>query len=106
MAADAERASGFRYGQATYLVQFKREGAGLALIDTAALTDLSAFGDAVGEVARLGEPPLVIAALGLVLAGAHLLIFFEVVTLVGRGEGMASALHHFPLSPAPTSWRE
>ncbi len=41
IAADAERASGFRYGQATYLVQFKREGAGIALIDTAALNDLS-----------------------------------------------------------------
>lgn len=49
VAADAERASGFRYGQATYLVQFKREGAGLALIDTAALTDLSSFGEAVGD---------------------------------------------------------
>ncbi|MEE2829845.1 MAG: hypothetical protein VX498_11710 [Myxococcota bacterium] len=55
---------------------------------------------AVGEVAQLVEPPVVISGLGLVLAAAHLLIFFEVVTLVGRGEGMASALHHFPLSPA------
>lgn len=43
VAADAERASGFRYGQATYLAQFKRAGAGIALIDTAALPDLSAL---------------------------------------------------------------
>lgn len=49
IAADAERASGFRYGQATYLVQFKRAGAGIALIDADALPDLSSFGDAVGD---------------------------------------------------------
>ena len=47
IAADAERASGFRYGQATYLVQFKRAGAGIALIDAAALPDLSTFHRAV-----------------------------------------------------------
>lgn len=41
VAVDAERASGFRYGQRTYLAQFKREGAGIALVDTAALPDLS-----------------------------------------------------------------
>jgi len=41
VAVDAERASGFRYGQRTYLAQFKRAGAGIALIDTAALPDLS-----------------------------------------------------------------
>jgi ribonuclease D len=49
IAADAERASGFRYGQATYLAQFKRAGAGIALIDTAALPDLSAFHAAMGD---------------------------------------------------------
>lgn len=50
VAADAERASGFRYGQATYLVQFKREGAGIALIDTAALPDLSSLHEALEGV--------------------------------------------------------
>jgi ribonuclease D len=49
VAADAERASGFRYGQATYLAQFKREGAGIALIDAAALPDLSSLGNALGD---------------------------------------------------------
>ncbi len=49
IAADAERASGFRYGQATYLAQFKRAGAGIALIDTAALPDLSGFHSAMGD---------------------------------------------------------
>nr|WP_234983370.1 HRDC domain-containing protein [Demequina sp. NBRC 110053] len=49
IAADAERASGFRYGQATYLAQFKRAGAGIALIDTDALPDLSMLNDAFGD---------------------------------------------------------
>lgn len=49
VAADAERASGFRYGQDTYLAQFKREGASLILIDTDALPDLSSFGDALAD---------------------------------------------------------
>ena len=44
---DAERASGYRYGQATYLVQLRREGAGTALIDPIALPDLSALSDAL-----------------------------------------------------------
>jgi ribonuclease D len=47
VAVDAERASGFRYGQRTYLAQFKREGAGIALIDTDALPDLSALSEAI-----------------------------------------------------------
>ncbi|MEN5072470.1 HRDC domain-containing protein [Isoptericola cucumis] len=49
VAADAERASGYRYGQATYLVQVRREGAGTALIDPVPLPDLSALGEAVGD---------------------------------------------------------
>ncbi len=31
LAADAERASGFRYGHEDWLVQFKRDGAGIGL---------------------------------------------------------------------------
>lgn len=50
IAADAERASGFRYGQATYLVQFKRQGAGIALVDTAALSDLRALNEVLDGV--------------------------------------------------------
>lgn len=41
VASDAERASGYRYGQRTYLVQLRREGAGTALLDPVALPDLS-----------------------------------------------------------------
>jgi ribonuclease D len=45
---DAERASGYRYGQRAYLVQLRREGAGTWLIDPIALPDLSPLGDAIG----------------------------------------------------------
>ncbi len=49
VAVDAERASGFRYGQRAYLAQFKRRGAGIALVDTAALSDLSGLSRALGD---------------------------------------------------------
>jgi ribonuclease D len=41
LALDAERASGYRYGQRAYLVQLRREGAGTALIDPIAVPDLT-----------------------------------------------------------------
>jgi len=47
VAVDAERASGYRYGQRTYLVQLRREGAGTALIDPVALPDLSGLSRAL-----------------------------------------------------------
>jgi ribonuclease D len=49
VAVDAERASGYRYGQRAYLVQLRREGAGSALIDPVACPDLSALGDAIAD---------------------------------------------------------
>ncbi|MEH0417696.1 ribonuclease D [Streptomyces sp. B21-083] len=50
VAVDAERASGYRYGQRAYLVQLRREGAGTALIDPVACPDLSGLGEALGGV--------------------------------------------------------
>lgn len=50
VAVDAERASGYRYGQRAYLVQLRRQGAGTALIDPVACPDLSALGDALSGV--------------------------------------------------------
>ncbi|MFE2825301.1 HRDC domain-containing protein [Streptomyces sp. NPDC059271] len=47
VAVDAERASGYRYGQRAYLVQLRREGAGSALIDPVACPDLSGLGEAI-----------------------------------------------------------
>ena len=42
VAVDAERASGYRYGQRAYLVQLRRDDVGTVLIDPVALPDLSA----------------------------------------------------------------
>ncbi|MEU5181780.1 ribonuclease D [Streptomyces longwoodensis] len=49
VAVDAERASGYRYGQRAYLVQLRRQGAGTALIDPVACPDLSALGAALRD---------------------------------------------------------
>jgi len=48
VAIDAERASGYRYGQRAYLVQVRREGSGTWLIDPIACPDLSPLDDAIG----------------------------------------------------------
>jgi len=50
VAVDAERASGYRYGQRAYLVQLRREGAGSALIDPVSCPDLSGLGEALTGV--------------------------------------------------------
>lgn len=53
LAADAERASGYRYGHEDRLIQFKREGAGIILLDPIALgeqgADWDLFNEAVGD---------------------------------------------------------
>jgi ribonuclease D len=43
VAIDAERASGYRYGQRAYLVQLRRDGAGTWLLDPVGLPDMSAL---------------------------------------------------------------
>jgi ribonuclease D len=49
VAIDAERASGYRYGQRCYLVQLRREGAGTFLVDPIPLGDLSALDAALAD---------------------------------------------------------
>ncbi|HEX8930414.1 MAG TPA: HRDC domain-containing protein, partial [Actinomycetota bacterium] len=49
VAVDAERASGYRYGQRAYLVQLRRNGAGTVLVDPIPLPDLSALGAALAD---------------------------------------------------------
>ena len=49
VAVDAERASGYRYGQAAYLVQLRRADVGTVLIDPRELPDLSTLGRAIDE---------------------------------------------------------
>ena len=50
VAVDAERASGYRYGQAAYLVQLRRAGSGTWLIDPMGCPDLSEISDALEDV--------------------------------------------------------
>ncbi|MBT2521768.1 HRDC domain-containing protein [Arthrobacter sp. ISL-28] len=47
---DAERASGFRYGQRAFLVQIRREGSGTWLIDPEPFDDLRIINDALDGV--------------------------------------------------------
>jgi ribonuclease D len=50
VAVDAERASGYRYGQKAYLVQLRRHDAGTVLIDPIACPDLSGLDAALADV--------------------------------------------------------
>lgn len=47
VAIDAERASGYRYGQRAYLVQLRRDGAGTWLLDPVGLPDMSVLNAAI-----------------------------------------------------------
>ncbi len=49
VAVDAERASGYRYGQSAYLVQLRRAGSGTWLIDPVPLPDLRGLDDALAD---------------------------------------------------------
>jgi ribonuclease D len=49
VAVDAERASGYRYGQRAYLVQLRRAGAGTVLIDPIACPDLAGLDAALAD---------------------------------------------------------
>ena len=49
IAIDAERASGYRYGQRAYLVQLRRVGGGTVLVDPIACPDLTALAEVLKE---------------------------------------------------------
>jgi ribonuclease D len=49
IAVDAERASGYRYGQRAYLVQIRRNGSGSFLVDPVAFDDLSPLAQAIND---------------------------------------------------------
>ena len=49
VAVDAERASGYRYGQRAYLVQLRRAGAGTVLVDPVPFADLAPLAPVLAE---------------------------------------------------------
>ena len=49
IAVDAERASGYRYGQSAYLVQFRRAGSGTHLLDPVPFTDFYELADVLAS---------------------------------------------------------
>ncbi len=49
VAIDAERASGYRYGQRAYLVQLRRRGSGTLLVDPIPFPDLLAIQQVIGD---------------------------------------------------------
>ncbi len=49
VSVDAERASGFRYGQRAFLVQLRREGSGTWLIDPEPFENLDEIQEAIGD---------------------------------------------------------
>lgn len=126
VAADAERASGFRYGNEDWLVQFKRQGAGIALVDPVALGrqggDWQEFNAAVGDAewiihdsledlpgfAELGMRPQALFDSELaarMLGMAH----FGLSAVTGRALGLTLAKEHsaadWSYRPLPRDWR-
>ena len=121
IAVDAERASGHRYGQRAFLVQLRREGAGTALIDPAALPDLSALGAAIRDVewvlhaagqdlpclAELGLRPTLLfdTELGSRLAGFSRVGLAAVVEqLLGLGLAKEHSAVDWSTRPLPEPW--
>ncbi len=49
IAVDAERASGYKYSQRAYLIQIRRKGSGIFLIDPIACPDLSSISSALSD---------------------------------------------------------
>ena len=68
VAVDAERASGFRYGQRAFLVQFRRREAGTVLVDPVTCPDLSGLDAALAPAEAVlhaaGQELPCLAALG------------------------------------------
>ncbi len=122
IAVDAERASGYRYGQRAYLVQLRRSGAGTMLIDPTAFDDLSSLADVLGKsewVLHAANQDLpCLAEIGLIphagvfdteLAGRLLgLPRVGLAALMERQLGFSLAKEHsaadWSTRPLPTAW--
>jgi len=121
VAVDAERASGFRYGQRAQLVQLFRREAGIALIDPVALPDLSALTRALPDTewvlhaasqdlecirqVGLDPPALFDTELASRLLGYKLV---SLATVVARTLGLGLAKEHsaqdWSIRPLPDEW--
>jgi ribonuclease D len=121
VAVDAERASGHRYGQRAFLVQLRRDGAGTALIDPAALPDLSGVGAALADaewvlhaasqdlpcLAEVGMTPTTIfdTELGSRLAGFSRVGLAAVVEqLLGYSLAKEHSAVDWSIRPLPEPW--
>ena len=121
VAVDAERASGFRYGQRAYLVQFHRRGSGTWLIDPIACADLSSLQDAIAHEewilhaasqdlpclreiglvpSRIFDTELAARLLGRERVGLGPLVESELGLYLAKGHGAAD----WSTRPLPESW--
>jgi ribonuclease D len=121
LAIDAERASGFRYGQRAQLIQLFRRGVGVVLVDAAALANLTPITKALGHlewvfhaalqdlpsVREVGLEPKVIFDTEL---ASRLLGYAQVglAAVVARTLGYSLAKEHsaqdWSVRPLPESW--
>lgn len=123
VAIDAERASGYRYSQRAYLIQVRREGAGIGLIDPIPFGELTDLQEAIGTsewILHAATQDLVcLAEVGLTphalfdteLAGRLLnLPRVGLATLVEHYFGMSMAKEHsaadWSTRPLPETWLE
>jgi ribonuclease D len=121
IAVDAERASGYRYGQRAYLVQLRRAGAGTWLIDPIAVPDLHELSDAIGDaewvlhaasqdlpcLADIGMRPRTLfdTELGARLAGLAKVGLASVVEeLLGLGLAKEHSAVDWSTRPLPEPW--
>lgn len=121
VAVDAERASGFRYGQRAYLVQFHRRGSGTWLIDPIALRDLTALHASIADdewvlhaasqdlpclreiglrPSRIFDTELAARMLGRDRVGLGPLVEAELGMYLAKGHGAAD----WSTRPLPDSW--
>ena len=122
LGVDAERASGFRYGQRAYLVQVHRRASGTWLIDPIALPDLSRLAEAMRDLewilhaasqdlpclaeiglipTRLFDTELAGRLLGKERVGLAPLVAGELGWHLEKGHGAAD----WSTRPIPPSWR-
>jgi ribonuclease D len=121
VAVDAERASGYRYGQRAFLVQLRRRGAGTVLIDPVACPDLAALDAALAGceavlhaasqdlpcLAQLGYQPRLLfdtELAGRLLGYPRVGLGVLVETVLGFRLEKGHAAADWSTRPLPTEW--